>query len=596
MNRLTWITLCFVLSVTFVRAEERPNVIVIFTDDHGFADVSSQGVFDDLKTPNIDRLAAGGVRMSSGYVTAPQCVPSRAGLLSGRYQNRFGVESNGLSLAGFRRQTTLAERLRKAGYATGMTGKWHLGQASQIVEHGFDDVYYKNANRPGWANFGLDGSDRTPGPEQSQLYHLDANSEAAAAFIRRHHDEPFFFYCAYRAPHVPLDAPPKYLNRFPGEMPERRRQALAMISAMDDGVGRIISTLREYEIEERTIIFFIADNGAPLKIHKLDAPGGGPGWDGSLNDPLNGEKGMLTEGGIRVPFFVYWKDHLPAGRVYDEPVISLDVAATANALAGLPSDPNLDGVDLIPYLTGAESGSPHEALYWRWVSQSAIREGKWKYLRAGSREYLFDLSEDISETKNLLGKNQSTAADLRSKLEAWTRELEPPGLATKDLSRAATNYFDFYLDGKPAPPPSRSDGSNRPVDGTHGWIIRNGAIKLEKDGLRVVPSQAARRTPFLARAQLKTNGPANVLVDLKTSSGGRVGVSWRLANQDDFVSGQTKSILVDADTDWQNISLPIESDARIIHIRVTLPSETCKVRKIELKGVEDTSVWKFGNH
>ena len=192
------LTVAFAMLLTTAHAAERPNVIVIFTDDHGFADLAVQGVFKDLKTPNIDQLAAGGVRMTSGCVTAPQCVPSRAGLLSGRFQNRFGVESNGESLAGFNKQTTIAERLKKAGYATGMTGKWHLGPQPDNVQHGFDDVYYKNANRPGWANFNLDGSDRRSGPEHSKLYHLDANSEAACAFIRRHHDEPFFFHCAYR--------------------------------------------------------------------------------------------------------------------------------------------------------------------------------------------------------------------------------------------------------------------------------------------------------------------------------------------------------------------------------------------------------------
>ena len=257
----------------------KPNIIVIFTDDHGYSDLSCQGIQEDVKTPHIDALASGGVRMTSGYVTAPQCVPSRAGLLSGRYQNRFGIDRNRQPLDGFNTERTIAERLKEAGYATGMTGKWHLGPLPDIVEHGFDDVYQKTDSEPGWANFDLDGNAREPGFENSNLYHLDANTAAARAFIERHHDEPFFFYCAYRAPHVPLDAPPKYLQRFPGAMPERRRQALAMISAIDDGVGRILQTLREQGIEERTLIFFIGDNGAPLKMHKLDAPGGGPGWD-----------------------------------------------------------------------------------------------------------------------------------------------------------------------------------------------------------------------------------------------------------------------------------------------------------------------------
>ncbi len=429
----------------------RTNIVVIFSDDHGYSDLGCQGIKDDVRTPHLDRLAADGVRMTAGYVTAPQCMPSRAGLMTGRYQNRFGVDSNAASLRGFNAEQTIAQRLKKAGYATGMTGKWHLGPPPAIVARGFDDVYFKNANRPGWANYDLQGNDRKAGPEHCGLYHLDANTAAACAFIKRHHDEPFFFYCAYRAPHVPLDAPPKYTDRFPGPMPERRRQALAMISAIDDGVGRIMNTLRAYGLEENTVVFFIGDNGAPLKIHKLDAPGGGPGWDGSLNDPLNGEKGMLAEGGIRVPFVVYWKGQLKAGLVYRHPVISLDVAATAIALAGLPKEETLDGVNLLPYLRGQTDAQPHETLYWRWISQSAVREGRWKYLCGGDREYLFDLKVDPEEKHDRLAEHPEIATLLREKLAAWAAEQRPPGLKTGPMAPVWESYFDFYLDGKPAP-------------------------------------------------------------------------------------------------------------------------------------------------
>jgi uncharacterized sulfatase len=216
---------------------DKPNVIVIFTDDHGYADLGGQGVFDDLKTPHIDALAAGGVRMTSGYVTAPQCVPSRTGLRTGKYQNRFGVESNGMAVDGFNAEQTIAERLKEADYATGMTGKWHLGPGPEVTQHGFDDVFYKNSNRPGWANFGLRGEDVEPGPERSGLYHLDANSAAARAFIKRHHDRPFFFYLAYRAPHVPLDATEKYLSRLSARGPAGRSARNALL-ALDCAVCR----------------------------------------------------------------------------------------------------------------------------------------------------------------------------------------------------------------------------------------------------------------------------------------------------------------------------------------------------------------------
>ena len=178
-----------------------------------------------------------------------------------------------------------------------------------------------------------------------------------------------------------------------------------------------------------------------------DAPGGGPGWDGSLNDPLNGEKGMLTEGGIRTPFVAYWKGVFSAGTEFHRPVISLDVAATANALASDLHDPKLDGVNLLPFLRGDTNQPPHEALYWRWNGQAAIRKGKWKYLRMGNREWLFDLQQDIGETNNLLSENRELAVELRADWDRWSRNLKPPGLSAGG-NATAHGYFDWYLDGK----------------------------------------------------------------------------------------------------------------------------------------------------
>lgn len=568
-----------------------PNVIVIFTDDHGWSDLGAQGIQQDLRTPNLDALAAGGVRATNGYVTAPQCVPSRAGILSGRHQNRFGVESNGESLDGFNAQLTIAERLKRAGYATGMTGKWHLGPAPEIVSHGFDDVYYKNANRPGWANFDLDGKDRDPGPENSGLYHLDANSAAACAFIGRHHDQPFFFYCAYRAPHVPLDAPPKYLNRFPGKMPERRRQALAMISAIDDGVGEIMNTLREFDLEERTLIFMIGDNGAPLKIHKLDAPGGGPGWDGSLNEPLNGEKGMLSEGGIRVPWLAYWKGTIPPGQDYDAPVISLDVAATALALAGQPADPQLDGVNLIPYLTGEALGPPHKTLYWRWIAQSAIRDGDWKLLIGGQREYLFDLGSDPEEQRNLADEHPEMVESLRVKLQDWAADLQPPGIGTKPMSQTWENYYDFYLDGKPAPSPSPRRNSSS----ASGWIARNSTTEVRDGVLRIQPAGSARQRPFIACSQMKIPGPVTATMKIRASQGGVAGFAWRLDGQKDFASGQVVTADVPKSGDWQTVECELPADGVVIHVRALLPEGASEIRQINLKAKTGNAArqWSF---
>jgi arylsulfatase A-like enzyme len=435
----------------------QPNIIVIFTDDHGWADLGVQGARTDIRTPNLDAIAAGGLRAECGYVTAPQCVPSRAGLLSGRYQNRFGVEQNGVSVEPFRSERTIPERLKEAGYVTGMAGKWHLGDNERITEHGFDKVFFKHSNGPGLWNMNLQGRDMDLSSHRGG-YHLELIADFACAFIKRYADQPFFLYLAPRAPHTPLDAPEKYASRFPGEMPERRRQALGMISAVDDGVGRILQTLRDQQLEERTLIFAISDNGAPLKVHQLDSPlSEVGGWDGSINSPMNGEKGMLTEGGIRTPWLAYWKGTIPPGQVYKQPVISLDVAATSVAVAGLTVNQNeLDGVNLMPYFTGQTSAAPHERLYWRWAAQSAVREGQWKLLRGGQREYLFDLDADPGETSNLLDQHPEVADRLREQLRAWASELNPPGVDELSLAPAAKQFFDYYLDGRPVSEPAQT--------------------------------------------------------------------------------------------------------------------------------------------
>lgn len=566
---------------TGLAAPEQPNIIVIFTDDHGWPDIGAAGVYDNLKTPHIDALAASGVRATNGYVTAPQCVPSRAGLLSGRSQNRFGVESNGESLDGFNAQTTIAEWLKKAGYATGQIGKWHLGPTDRITDHGFDDVYAKNANRSCHANYTLDGETIDMQIVDDDLYHLDACSEAALSFIRRHEDQPFFLYLAYRAPHVPLDAPEKYLSRFPGEMPERRRQALAMISAMDDGVGAIVSELKQRGLTEKTLIFFIGDNGAPLKIHKLDAPGGGPGWDGSLNEPLNGEKGMLSEGGIRVPWLVSWPGTLPAGTVYDHPVSSLDVAATAVSLAGIRLKGNaFDGTDLVPYLTGKTDGVPHDFLAWRWIAQSAIREGKWKLLRGGEREYLFDLEADPSEKNDLLSEHPEIANRLRNRLETWAGELQPPGLTTKPMASTWETYFDHYLEGKPAPQPGEGDRKTQSP-----WVIRNGKGEVREDTLVVIPEDGAgKRRPFVAVSGFSRPSPLILSAEIRNPNGGEAGFAWRFEPQKDFPRDQSATVSLKATDEWQTIETEVEEAGSVVHLRVQLPSGSeTKIRSVEVR-------------
>ena len=473
---LGMITLTACMSCTR-ETQDRPNIIVMFTDDQGYADLGIQGVVDDIRTPNLDRLAKDGVRMTHGYVTAPQCTPSRAGLMSGQYQQKLGVDQNGTYPMPLD-VVLLPQRLKEAGYVTGMVGKWHLEPNHVMIpwirethpellaggplkpaditqemrmpyfpsERGFEETWYGQMQRY-HANYDLEGHTIDPQWITEDRYRLDIQSDAAVAFIHRNHDKPFFLYLAYFAPHVPLEATAQYLDRFPGDMPERRRYCLAMISAIDDGVGRILESLSSHGIRDNTLIFYISDNGAPLKRYKedisLEFRGGA--WDGSLNDPLVGEKGMLSEGGIRVPFLVSWPAVLPAGIEYHDPVISLDVAATAVAVAGASAAPELNGVNLVPYLTGDRQDAPHDALYWRFWQQSAIRMGNWKFLKAGPREFLFDLSGSQPEKENLIGLHPGKAAEIRSKLESWAESLRTPGVPEGPLNNQETGWYDFYF-------------------------------------------------------------------------------------------------------------------------------------------------------
>ena len=252
---------------------------------------------------------------------------------------------------------------------------------------------------------------------------------------------------------MPLEAPEKYLSRFPGEMPERRRHALAMLSAIDDGVGQVTAALKQYGISDNTLIFFTSDNGAPLGAaqgHPMTdvLPVNKPGvaWDGSLNTPWVGEKGMLTEGGMRVPFVMCWPGRLPAGKVYEQPVSTLDIAATAVALAGLQPDKNLDGVNLVPHLTGKVLQPPHAALYWRFWNQAAIRCRQWKYIQAGNEaKYLFDVTSDENEKNNLITKHPDIARDMAMKLSDWTQQLVPAGDPKHLPNNEEKKWYSYYL-------------------------------------------------------------------------------------------------------------------------------------------------------
>jgi arylsulfatase A-like enzyme len=376
-------------------------------------------------------------------------------------------------------EVTIPERLRKAGYMTGMIGKWHLEptpvddewimrnmpEAKHVAggrtpipfkttekyypgNRGFTEFFKGEMNRY-WANYNLEGDSLKPGGEwlEEKGYRLDIQTDAALAFIDRNKTKPFFLYLAYFAPHVPLEATGKYLSRFPGEMPERRRHCLAMMSAIDDGTGRILDALKKHDIDRNTLIFFISDNGAPLKIAMEDIPVSFPGgaWDGSLNTPWVGEKGMLSEGGIHVPYLMRWPGGLPAGKVYENPVSSLDVGATAVALAGLPADPALDGVNLIPFLTGEETQPPHPDLFWRFWGQSSVRSGRWKLLIAGEEKHLFDLESDQHERRDVLAEHPEIAQKLETRLSQWAGELKTPGLPNQKFNDEEKGWYDHYM-------------------------------------------------------------------------------------------------------------------------------------------------------
>jgi arylsulfatase A-like enzyme len=418
---------------------KKPNIIVIVADDLGYADIGCHGS-KDIPTPHIDSLAKNGVRCTNGYVSGPYCSPTRAGLFTGRYQQRFGHEFNpgppsnatievGLSLA----EQTMSQRLKTAGYVTGMVGKWHLGHAEKFnpVSRGFDEffgflggahsyVQAAQANNP--IMRGLKSVD-----EKEYLTH--AFSREAVAFVDRHKSEPFFLYYAFNAVHTPMQALDKYKDRFASISNDKRRTYAAMLSAMDDAIGALLTKLRSEKLEENTLLFFISDNGGPENANASD------------NGPFRGQKAQTWEGGIHVPYIVQWKAKLPAGKTFDHPVIQLDILPTALAAANATPEgkDNLDGVNLLPYLDSSKTGAPHDALYWRFGAQLAIRMGDYKLVKApngggvvaGQNQgkasldgaQLYNLAKDIGETTNLADKEPEKFKELAVAWQKWNSEL-----------------------------------------------------------------------------------------------------------------------------------------------------------------------------
>ncbi len=446
----------------------RPNIVLLLADDLGYGELGCQGN-PEIPTPHIDSIARNGVRLTSGYVTASYCSASRAGLITGRYQMRFGYEFNpigadnddpavGLPPA----EVTLAERLRGAGYATALVGKWHLGgtAAYHPLRNGFDEFFgflheghfyvpppydgvttmlrrrvLPAGGQGRWSGGSLVLSthmrhDEPPydannpilrggQPVEESAYLTDALTREAVGFIQRNRQRPFFLYLAYNAVHSPLQAADKYMERFAHIEDIHRRIFAGMLSNLDDSVGAVLEALRNAGLEENTLIFFVSDNGGPTR--ELT----------SSNRPLRGGKGEVYEGGLRVPFMMQWKGVLPTSTTFAKPAISLDIYATAATAAGLPipRGSKCDGVDLVPFMTRQDDDAPHDVLFWRMRTRRALRAGNWKlvcqpaYGKSQADWELYDLSADIDESHNLAIKESAKLAEMVSTWEQVNREM-----------------------------------------------------------------------------------------------------------------------------------------------------------------------------
>ena len=402
-----------------VQSGARPNVVLIVADDLGYGEVSCYPQTKVIRTPNIDRVAEGGIRMTEGYSADPMCLPSRASLLTGKYHQRFkSLRSIPSS------ERIIGEYLGERGYATGCIGKWHNCVPGTDLENGplrwgFDEFFgflggmhdYLDPDKgfqtgKGWIYMPVYNGTK---PVEKAKYLTEEFTDRAIDFMGRHRGRPFFLYLAYNAKHTPLQVPEEYLERSGGDV------NAAMIETLDEGVGRVLDALGALDIEENTVVFFVGDNG---------------GWP-SPNWRLRSLKGRLFEGGIRVPFLVRWPSKLPAGRVFSAPVMHIDVLPTILAAAGVevPEGHGFDGKDLLPYWLGTVTLPPHEVLFWGRGERFAVRRGDWKLVcdseeRQGQPELgLYDLSEDAEEEHNLLAQEKETAEELLRLHREWSSDV-----------------------------------------------------------------------------------------------------------------------------------------------------------------------------
>ncbi len=426
-----------------VKKENRPNVIIILTDDQGYGDVGFNGC-TDIPTPNIDRIAKNGVLFRNAYVSYSVCAPSRAGLLTGRYQDRFGYSRNplyrpfdpqiGVSL----NEQMLPDLLQKSGYNTMAIGKWHLGVHEQFrpLKRGFNEFFgfYGGGHRYFPEEYTINNPDSAKNEAQSYRtklirnktavedteYITDAFSREAVSYIERNKSQPFFLYLAYNAPHAPLQATEKYLQRFNQIKDTKRRTYAAMVSAVDDGVGLVLNKLEQLNIAENTIVIFLSDNGGPEKDNASD------------NGVLRGGKGSLFEGGIRVPFAIQWPREIQPNTEYKQSIISLDIFATIAANitgAALPKN-QLDGVNLLPYLKGIKNGSPHEFLFWRQYDQKNYavvhQSGLKELILKDTNVSVYNLKTDIGEEINVADKNIQLLKRMEQERKKWAANTIAP--------------------------------------------------------------------------------------------------------------------------------------------------------------------------
>lgn len=451
-NVKLWLVLMILCNCfTLVIAQERPNIIVILADDLGYNDLGYTGS-KDIFTPHIDALANNGMICTNGYVTHPYCGPSRAGLITGRYQARFGMEINptyspydlhmGLPLE----EKTFAKRLQEVGYRTGVIGKWHLGAAPPYHPNnrGFNHFY-------GFLSGGHDyfpenvssnrslindqGSPRYSENEGCFLplalnnnygefneYLTTALSKNAADFVKKSDNNPFMLYLAYNAPHLPFQAPKETIEKYSHIKERSRRVYAAMIDEMDRGIGMVVEALKETGKLDNTIIFFLSDNGGVLNSKYVDGPIGS-------NYPFKSGKGSMYEGGSHVPFLVHWPKGIKSPKTFNGLVSALDIAATALSVGNANiSEANLDGVDLTPFLTGEKSDSPHDALFWRMDEGTSwsVRTGTSKFLLEGKKvePELYDMIKDPYESLNVIKSNSKTRKALAELWNEWNAKNE----------------------------------------------------------------------------------------------------------------------------------------------------------------------------